>query len=640
MGEPFFLYDEGIQLLLFGGKGGVGKTSCATATALKVAKRFPGRSLLLVSTDPAHSLADSMADISTPLNMKVLELDAQVSLASFKKDHNEKLRQIAMRGTFLDDEDIRKFLDLSLPGLDELMAFMEISRWVVDRQYDCVVVDTAPTGHTLRLLSIPDLIGKWLEALDTLLAKHRYMKQLFSGSYQGDEVDSFLLDLSDSVRLMKDLLRDRTRCRFIPVMIAEDLSIRETINLLNELEQMRIPVTDIVINRLYSDSACPVCLDERSRQMKRLVELPEYLFRYFLWGLPLFPWEVRGQVLLQYFWESVYPLEKKGFEFRNPAPSIFYSDGGSPVESPGNLPSPEMKFLLFAGKGGVGKTTLSCATAIRLARDNPGKGIFLFSTDPAHSLSFCLGEKIGSRPTRILQGLTAMEIDAHEEFESLKREYGEELERFLKGISPNMDLTFDREVMEKLLDLSPPGLDEVMALTWVMALFNEDRYDTFILDSAPTGHLIRLLETPEIIDQWLKAFFHLFLKYRRIFRLPRISDRLVRISKDLKIFRALMKESTRSGLYCVTIPTEMAFEETKDLMSASKRMGVHVPLMFLNLVTAENDCALCRSLHKREMQVKEKIQKTFKRIQHITVYRRGELQGLTRLGELGDALYR
>jgi len=286
--HTFFLYDRNVRLLLFGGKGGVGKTTCATAAALRLSQSYPKASFLLVSTDPAHSLTDSIGGFSLPHNVKMIELDAQECLATFKEKHNENLREIASRGTFLDDEDISQFLDLSLPGLDELMAFLEISRWAEEYSYDCIVVDTAPTGHTLRLLAMPELILKWLEALDALLAKHRYMKQLFGGTYHHDELDKFLLELSGSVKQMETLLRDPIRCRFVPVMLAEALSIYETVSLVNELERLKVPITDIVVNKLYSQSTCPVCEDVRFRQMRELGYLPEKLTQYFLWGVPLY----------------------------------------------------------------------------------------------------------------------------------------------------------------------------------------------------------------------------------------------------------------------------------------------------------------------------------------------------------------
>ena len=129
-GEPGFLCDGHIRLLLFGGKGGVGKTTASAATALELALRHPERSLLLVSTDPAHSLQDSFSGDKLPSNLKVLELDAQAYLQAFKEKNRHRLMEIASRGTFLDKEDINRFMELSLPGMDELIAFLEISRWV------------------------------------------------------------------------------------------------------------------------------------------------------------------------------------------------------------------------------------------------------------------------------------------------------------------------------------------------------------------------------------------------------------------------------------------------------------------------------------------------------------------------------
>ncbi len=254
MAAPPFLDNRGLQLLIFGGKGGVGKTTCATATALQLAKRSPESSFLLVSTDPAHSLTDSLAGLLPPDNLKVFELDAREYLATFKKSHHDKLREIASRGTFLDDDEISRFLDLSLPGLDELMAFLEISAWVENRSYDCIIVDTAPSGHTLRLLAMPEFLRKWLDMLETLLAKHRYMKWAFTRSNHRDELDTFLEELAASVKRMEELLQDSVRCRFVPVMLAEAMSIRETVSIVKEVDRLKLPMTDIVINRLYPDN--------------------------------------------------------------------------------------------------------------------------------------------------------------------------------------------------------------------------------------------------------------------------------------------------------------------------------------------------------------------------------------------------
>ena len=91
--------------------------------------------------------------------------------------------------------------------------------------------------------------------------------------------------------------------------------------------------------------------------------------------------------------------------------------------------------------------------------------------------------------------------------------------------------------MEGILDLSPPGIDEIIALTQITELADQGGYHTVVVDSAPTGHLIRLMEMPELLDHWLKAFLGLFLKYKQIFRLPQVIQRLVKISKNLKRLR-------------------------------------------------------------------------------------------------------
>ena len=344
--------------------------------------------------------------------------------------------------------------------------------------------------------------------------------------------------------------------------------------------------------------------------------------------------EVCGAKPLNSFWENAANITRAACFPLKVAPDLPPIVEAAPV-----CPGTEMSLLLFAGKGGVGKTTLACATAVRLSWELQGKEVFLFSADPAHSLSACLDVHIGPEPMKLAAGLTAMEIDAKKEFESLKSQYAEELERFLESVTPNIDLKFDREVMERIMDLAPPGLDEIMALTLVTEFLATGDYDVFIFDSAPTGHLIRLLELPKIIDQWLKVFFGLFLKYKRVFRLPGVAQRLVQMSKNIKRLRALLNDSTRSALYAVSILTEMAFQETKDLVASCERMNVHVPVLFLNLATRAGECSLCSSLSLREEQVRKEFQRTYPGKHQTLIYRQSEPRGLNRLRELGQALY-
>ncbi|OGW51692.1 MAG: hypothetical protein A2V62_04815 [Nitrospirae bacterium RBG_19FT_COMBO_58_9] len=312
------------------------------------------------------------------------------------------------------------------------------------------------------------------------------------------------------------------------------------------------------------------------------------------------------------------------------------------VDRPAPLPAVSMKLLLFAGKGGVGKTTLACASALRLAEEWGDKEILLFSLDPAHSLSACLGQAVGPNVVQIARGLSAIEMNAQAEYAQLKRDYADEMEGVFTALTGEtmIDLTFDREVMERVLDLAPPGLDEVLALTRIIALLDRGQYDVFILDTAPTGHLLRFLETPELIEEWLKTFFGLFLKYREVFRLPRVSKELVELSKRVKRFRRMLADPAQAALVAVAIPTVMAYEETRDLVAACERMGVAIPTLFVNLVTPPSACPTCSALSREEASLLRRYEGGVANQHCAVVFQQGDLRGLERLRVLGRALYR
>src|SRR6266545_450418 len=174
---------QGVRFLFFGGKGGVGKTTCAAAAALRHAEATDsGRRVLLVSTDPAHSLGDALDVDLGPEPVQIptrrgrllaAELDAESALGRWLGPRRADLETIAERGTWLDRDDVSRFLDLGLPGVDELAGLLELMRLVEASPGDEVVVDTAPTAPTLRLLAMPGELRRFARALDDLQARHR-----------------------------------------------------------------------------------------------------------------------------------------------------------------------------------------------------------------------------------------------------------------------------------------------------------------------------------------------------------------------------------------------------------------------------------------------------------------------------------
>ncbi len=632
---PSFLENRNLQLLIFGGKGGVGKTTCAVASALRMSALSPDRSLLLVSTDPAHSIRDSLAGLVPPSNLTVHEIDARDCLERFHARNGPVLERIASAGTFLDDQDTHELVNLSLPGLDELMAFLEISDWVEQRAYDCIIVDTAPSGHALRLLAMPELIRSWLAVLDAMLAKRRYMRKVFTRSARGDALDAFVAAWATSTARMEKLLRDPTRCRFVPVAIAESLAVRETEAMVRQLQHGHIPISEVLVNQLHPAGRCPFCSEAHELERREIQSLRAIaaLASHSFWGIELFPGEVRGQPDLQSFWSHAALLsEERGI--RIAAPVLEKTIEGASVYPPEGI-----RFILISGKGGVGKTTFACATALRLARDSAGKRVLLFSTDSAHSLSACFKTGIGPRPVVISGNLSAIEIDAAAEFQALRDHYANDVDDLVRTIAPGFDPTFDRVVLEQMVDLAPPGLDELMALLRIVDFLTLDRYDLFVMDAASTGHLLRLLELPELIDQWLKIFFGLFLKYEHILRMPRFSGQLIDLSKNLKRLRKLLSDPFRTALYVVAIPTQMAWEETKDLIAACDRMEIATRALFLNMMTPPGSCALCTGLRRRELAVAEQFRRAFPDKPQIQVYRQGEIAGIEQLDKLGGSLY-
>jgi arsenite-transporting ATPase len=265
------LKESSLKMILFGGKGGVGKTTCACSTALYLAEDFK---TLLFSTDPAHSLADSLEqklndepkEVKAVKNLSALEVNAEKALSKFKTEHEDEIKRIVETGTNLDAEDIDSVFALPIPGMDEVMGFKTMIDLIDEAKFDKYIVDTAPTGHALRLLSSPKLLDEWVKVMAKMRWKYRYMVERFAGKYEPDKGDDFLLSMKKTVKKIDDLLRDKTRCEFIAVTIPEDMAVLETARLITNLDKFGIKVRQMVINNVVESDGCKFCREKRKEQ--------------------------------------------------------------------------------------------------------------------------------------------------------------------------------------------------------------------------------------------------------------------------------------------------------------------------------------------------------------------------------------
>jgi len=304
-----------LRMVMFGGKGGVGKTSCAASSAIWAAEH--GRNTLIISTDPAHSLGDSLGvdlppGVPTPIegieNLTALEINPKANISELKGLTNiNPMEEMGMSGLMENMPlfgDIEELTSLTPPGIDEALAFGKILEFIeTEHEYDLVIFDTAPTGHTLRFLSLPETLSGWIGKLIKMRIRIGKMfgavKRLFSREEKKDDNSLEVLErLNDAILNAREDLTNPIKNSFIIVMIPEEMAITETGRLLNELIKHNIPVSNIVVNQLYQDTTelCVFCKARREMQQKNLVKIKDIFMEKLkknLIEVPLFKEEIR-----------------------------------------------------------------------------------------------------------------------------------------------------------------------------------------------------------------------------------------------------------------------------------------------------------------------------------------------------------
>ena len=312
------------EYVLYGGKGGVGKTTCAAATALASARG--GTPTLVVSTDPAHSLSDTLGTEipSEPAMIGgedeplfAVEIDPEAAEGPFTPEETDG------DGGDIPDAGLGELfgegsgpLGGAMPGADEAAAMQLLVEYLDDPRFERVVVDTAPTGHTLRLLELPEL-------MDSMLGRLFSMRESLSGMVGaanpfGDDADAGtagLDELSTRIERLRDALEDPSRTDFRVVMVPEEMSVTESERLVKRLGEFGIPVRTVVVNRVSEDLAsvadldtdwfvapdtesCAFCRRRWEVQRDALARAQELFRGRDVKRVPLFAEAVRGEAML------------------------------------------------------------------------------------------------------------------------------------------------------------------------------------------------------------------------------------------------------------------------------------------------------------------------------------------------------
>ena len=259
------------------------------------------------------------------------------------------------------------------------------------------------------------------------------------------------------------------------------------------------------------------------------------------------------------------------------------------------------RLTFLAGKGGVGKTTCSASIALQLATRNPSDRLTVISVDPAHSLRDVFARE---KPPA---NLSVETIDTREKWRRFRESIGQEIDRAVGALTPKgMTIAYDTDVMRKLVEIAPPGADELFAITRIADLIADSSQRAIIVDTAPTGHFLRLIDLPKTATEWLKEFMRILLHYRELIPPGSLAEELIRASRALHALEEML-HSDDCGVIVVTRPERIVIAESKRLIAAIADRGMRVTRVIANYVSPQSDCSCDRQMRGYELEALKQL---------------------------------
>lgn len=447
------------KYLFFTGKGGVGKTSTACATAIYLADN--GSKVMLVSTDPASNLQDVFnielnnkgIVIKDVPNLVVANFDPLKAASEYRESviapYRDKLPQVLINN--MEEQ-------LSGSCTVEIAAFNEFSNFITDKEiskkFDYIIFDTAPTGHTIRMLQLPSAWSNFINE-----------------STHGASCLGQLTGLDDKKEIYKtavDTLKDKEKTTLILVARPDKSPLIEAERASNELQELGIKNQILIINGVLKKKNDKLSEDIFAKQQNALINIPLGLKKLQTFSIPLRPYNVTGiENLRAFFNNDIINFSNKKLD------NNVLNKLNDVIE---DLYKTNKKVIFTMGKGGVGKTTIAATIALGLSKK--GKKVHLTTTDPAAHLKFVLDEGYG---------ITLSHIDEKNEL----RKYQEEVLNKAKQTMNDEDIAYVEE------DLRSPCTQEIAVFRAFAEIVKKSENEVIVIDTAPTGHTLLLLDSTQ-----------------------------------------------------------------------------------------------------------------------------------------------